>query len=526
MKDSPPIVTAGALGSAAVSVAEARAHVAANADRYVDKLAEAVAIPSVSSDLSFRGHCHRMADLLHGWIESLGGTSEKVVIGFQELEDGTRYDLPPVILASFGVPDRTKPTVLVYGHYDVVAAALDPAEARKSGWLTDPFTLTEVDDKLHGRGTTDNKGPVLAWLWAVETYNTVGKPLPVNLKLCIEGMEASNSECLADLLQREARRGGFLVDCDYLVITNNGWLTRSKPCLTYGLRGLAAFEVDVQAGGASLHSGAFGGCIAEPMTDMVQLLASVTAGGHGDIAIPNCGRSSADPRTEQEESLYRGIQFDLADFKKEAGGVQTLLGGASPKEVLMNRWRYPCLSVHGIEPSNGPTLRTTIPGGVTGRFSIRIVPGQDADVVVSSVKETLEQRFKELRSPNALAIRSEVSRPWLANPKGTLYQAGAAALLRVHGVRADLTREGASIPVVSLLQECIDTETMLLPLGASDDGAHAENEKMNRNHYLNSITVLCTFMEELNVAHANREDAVKPKGGVLSTIKNVWYGLS
>lgn len=502
-----------------ISLAAVRKLVNENAERYIDRLAEAVAVSSVSSDLQMREHCHKMANLMHGWIEDLRGSSEKVLIGFQELEDGTRFDLPPVILATFGTSHRSKPTVLVYGHYDV-----QPAK-KADGWATDPFVLTEFDGRLYGRGCTDNKGPILAWLWAVEMYQTLDESLPVNLKLCLEGMEESRSECLPDLLQREARRGGFLADVDYVVVTDNYCLNGSKPCLTYGLRGIATFEVDVFAGSQTLHSGVYGGCVAEPMTDLVQLLAAVSAGAHRDITLPHCGRDSADPRTEQEESLYRGISFDLTDFQKEAGDVRSLIGGDNIKEVLMNRWRYPSLSIHGIEPYTGPGLKTVIPGAVSGKFSIRLVPGQEPEAVENAVRETLEARFRELKSPNQLTISSSTSRPWLANPKGPLFQAGAAALLRVHGVRPDLTREGGSIPVVGMLQEAIDAEIMLLPLGASDDGAHSENEKIGRSQYLNNVTVLCSLLEEIAAAHANRDDLPKPRGA-LSRIRDIWYGLS
>lgn len=501
------------------SLSDVRKVVSENAEHYIDRLAEAVAIPSVSTNLDMRDHCHKMAERMHEWIQELDGTSEKVMIGFQELEDGTRFNLPPVILATFGRLDRTKPTVMVYGHYDVQPAS------KADGWSTEPFVLTEIDDKLYGRGATDDKGPILAWLWAVDVYRRLDRTLPVNLKLCLEGMEESRSECLSDLLQREARRGGFLADVDYIVVTDNYCLSGSKPCLTYGLRGLASFELDVFAGTQTLHSGVYGGCIAEPMTDLVQLLASVSASGHDDIAVPDCGRSSAEPLTEQEEALYRGITFDLGEFQKEAGGVSALMGGGSVKEVLMNRWRYPSLSIHGIEPYTGPGLKTVIPGAVSGKFSIRLVPGQDPEKVENSVRATLEARFKELKSPNRLTITSSSSRAWLTNPKGTLFQAGASALLKVHGVRPDLTREGGTIPVVGMLQEAIEAEIMLLPLGSSDDGAHSENEKMGKAQYLNGIPVLCTLLEEIATAHARRDDVPKSRGA-LSRIRDIWYGLS
>lgn len=504
-------------------LSDVRKMVSANADVYVSRLAEAVAIQSVSTDLSKRSECFKMADLLHNWIEQLGGTSEKVLVGFQELDDGEKFDLPPVIMAQFGDKSRTKPTVLVYGHYDV-----QPAE-KDDGWSADPFQLTEIDGKLYGRGSTDDKGPILAWLWAIEVFQELKIELPVHLKFCLEGMEESNSECLEDLIDREILRGGFLFDVDYVVVTDNYWITTSKPCLTYGLRGLATFQCEVSAGSQTLHSGVYGGCIAEPMTDVIQLLASVSRGGHGDIAIDDCGKASAHELTAQETELYKGISFDTDKFQREAGDVPSLIGD-NAREVLMNRWRYPSLSIHGIEGGySAPGFKTVIPGSATGKFSIRLVPGQDAEAVEAAVRRTLEERFAQLESPNNLSISSSTTKPWLADPKCPLYQAGASALLKVYGVRPDLTREGGSIPVTGILQEKLGAETMLLPLGASDDGAHSENEKMGRKNYLNGIQVLFSLLLEIERVHNERDELPSGKRrsrGALSRLKDIWYGLS
>lgn len=503
----------------------ARELIATNADEYVRRLAEAVAIPSVSTDLTKRDACFSMADWLHRWIHDLGGSAEKVLVGFQELDDGTKFDLPPVILGEFtdGRGRGSKPTVLVYGHYDV-----QPAE-QDDGWKTEPFKLTEIDGEMYGRGSTDDKGPILGWLWAVELYRKLEIELPVNLKICYEGMEESNSECLEDLLERETKRGGFLTDVDYVVISDNYWLTRDKPCLTYGLRGLATFECEVKSGTQWLHSGVFGGCVAEPMTDLVQLLAAVSAGGHGDIDIPGCGKESSEEVTEDELDLYRGISFDTEKFQKEAGDVKGLIG-EDASDILMNRWRYPALSIHGIEGAySGSGFKTVIAGSCTGKFSIRLVPGQDPKGVEEAVRKVLEARFDEMKSGNELKITSSSSKPWLANPKCPLYQAGASALLKVYGVRPDLTREGGSIPIAGLMQEKLGVETMLLPLGQSDDGAHSANEKMGRKNYLYGVQVLFCLLSEVARVHDEREDDVNPKNrrrGAFGRLRDIWYGLS
>ena len=504
----------------ATSLSEVRSVVAENSDEYIDRLAEAIAITSVSKELDKREKCHLMATKLHEWIEELGGVSEKVLIGFQELEDGTRYDLPPVIMAKFETTSTTKPTLLVYGYYDV-----EPIMDEKL-WDTDPFTLTEDDDgSLIGRGTISNKGPILSWLWCIQTFQQLNRELPVNIKFLFEGMKQSNSECLPDLLSRECRRGAFLSNIDYIVITDNFCLNGSKPCLTYGLRGLAEFEIDVYGGEKNLNSGMFAGTIAEPMTDLIQLLAAISNLGHHDIGVNECGRNSADVRSEAEDALYRGISFDTQRFREDAGNVPALIGGDNVRDVLMNRWRYPALSIHGIEPYTGPGLKTIIPGAVSGKFSIRLVPGQNPEKVELEIRKVLENRFVELKSPNRLTISSSTSKPWLTDPKSTLFTAGAKALLRVHGVRPDLTREGGSIPVVGMLADAIDAEIMLLPLGASDDAAYSENEKFDKRQYLMGVTSLFVLLEEVANAHSRRDDLPPPRSA-FSRLRDIWYGLS
>lgn len=502
---------------------EARKLINANADVYVQRLREAVAIQSVSTDLSKRSACFEMGDMLHKWIEQLGGTSEKVLVGFQELDDGERHDLPPVILGEFKDNQRSKPTVLVYGHYDVQPAS------KEDGWDTDPFSLTEKGGNMFGRGSTDDKGPVLAWLWAVEVFRELEVELPVNLKVCFEGMEESNSECLDDLLEREAKRGGFLWDVDYVVVTDNYWVTKDKPCLTYGLRGIASFECEVRAGSRTLHSGVFGGTIAEPMTDVIQLLAAVSEGGHGEIDIDGCRQTDCSELTEGEKELYKNISFDTEAYREEAGGVGRLRGD-NATEVLMNRWRFPSLSIHGIEGGySAPGFKTVIPGSATGKFSIRLVPGQDPSGVEESVKKVLQDRFDGLKSGNELNITSSASEAWLADPKCALYQAGAAALLKVYGVRPDLTREGGSIPVAGLLQKIVGVETMLLPLGSSDDGAHGENEKMGRKNYICGIHVLFSLLGEIARVHSERDDSPssrEKRRGTFGRLRDIWMGLS
>lgn len=149
--------------------------------------------------------------------------------------EGSKIDLPPIILATYG-NDPKKKTVLVYGHYDVQPALLE------DGWATDPWVLTEdANGRMYGRGSTDDKGPVISWLWVIETHQKLGIEMPVNLKMCFEGMEESGSEGLDQIIFDEADKYFKTVDC--CCISDNYWLGTTKPCLTYGLRGVQTFQL-------------------------------------------------------------------------------------------------------------------------------------------------------------------------------------------------------------------------------------------------------------------------------------------
>jgi nonspecific dipeptidase len=194
---------------------------------YIQRLSDAVSIPSVSAWPDHRHEVIRMVQWTKSLLETLGAQVELADIGEQKLSDGTKLKLPDVILATYG-NDKTKKTVLIYGHLDV-----QPAQV-SDGWDTEPFVLTEKKGKLFGRGSTDDKGPVLSWLNVIEAYQKLNEPFPVNVKFVLESMEEYGSDGLEDLLK--SLKNKFLSDIDYVVISDSYWLGKEKPCLQYGLR--------------------------------------------------------------------------------------------------------------------------------------------------------------------------------------------------------------------------------------------------------------------------------------------------
>ncbi|XP_022524268.1 cytosolic non-specific dipeptidase [Astyanax mexicanus] len=457
-------------------------------DEYVKRLADWVAVQSVSALPEKRGEIKKMMEMAAKDIERLGGTVELVDIGKQKLPGGEEIPLPPIILGRLG-SDPGKKTVCIYGHLDVQPANIE------DGWDTEPFTLVEKDGKLYGRGSTDDKGPVLAWFNVIEAFQKIGQELPINIKFCFEGMEESGSEGLDELVF--SRKDSFFKDVDYVCISDNYWLGKNKPCITYGLRGICYFFIEIECCDKDLHSGVFGGSVHEAMTDLIALMGSLVD-KKGKILVPEIYGDVA-PLTDEEKKLYEKIDFDLVEYAKDVGVCGRLLH-ASKEQILMHRWRYPSLSLHGIEGAfSGGGAKTVIPRKVNGKFSIRLVPDMDPKVVEKQVVSYLEKKFAELESPNKLNVfMGHGAKAWVSDFNHPHYMAGRKAMKTVFGVEPDLTREGGSIPVTLTFQEATGRNVMLLPVGSSDDGAHSQNEKFNRSNYIQGTKMLGAYFHEVS----------------------------
>uniref|UniRef100_A0A0N4WL47 M20_dimer domain-containing protein n=1 Tax=Haemonchus placei TaxID=6290 RepID=A0A0N4WL47_HAEPC len=386
-------------------------------NEFVATLKEAVAIPSVSGDPAHRPDCVKMVM----WAK--------------------------------------KKTVLVYGHLDVQPAA------KEDGWHTNPFELTEVNGKLFGRGSTDDKGPVLAWINAISVLQKKNVEIPVNLKFVFECMEESGSEGLEEALRKH--KDQFLKNVDMTCISDNYWLGKNKPCLTYGLRGLCYYCIEVRCAKQDLHSGTYGGSIPEAMNDL----------------------------TEAERKVYEKIDFNMEGSDIAAHGLLK----STKHEILINRWRNPSLSLHGIEGAfSSPGAKTVIPCKVIGKFSIRIVPNMTPKAVDKLVITHLNSLWAKRHSPNHFNVYPHHSgMPWITDYKHKNFVAGASAMKRVFGVEPDYTREGGSIPITLTFQELTGNNVMLLPIGACDDMAHSQNEKLDRTNYIKGTKTLAAYLLEL-----------------------------
>ena len=383
-------------------------------DKFIQQLREVVAIQSVSSQLpSSLPEIEKMIS----WVETFIRDEIMVMVDNTMKVDVRKVpnpastperQLPSILLAEF-IVDPSLKTVCCYGHLDV-----QPASQDEDGWDTDPWVLTEVNNKLYGRGSTDDKGPALSWLWVIWLYTTKYNLhtktqqkltlLPVNVKLLFEGMEEYGSEGLFELITNESSNSnsnnnnnndrdvdGFLSDVDFFCISDNYWLGRTKPCITYGLRGVAYFEIAIVDGlGKDLHSGVLGGTVHEPLNDLVAIMATLVSPTDGKILIDGI-YDTVRPVTPEEESLYETLDFNLEEYMDENQILCRTLLHQTKKDVLMGRWRYPTLSLHGIEGAfSGPGAKTVIPANVKGKFSLRLVPDQEPAEIDRLVRKHLE----------------------------------------------------------------------------------------------------------------------------------------
>jgi Cys-Gly metallodipeptidase DUG1 len=452
-------------------------------DSFITRLAAAVAIPSVSADPDLRPQVVEMAKFLERELLALGATVEKRPLGKEPSRP--HLELPPVILSRYG-SDPNKRTILVYGHYDVQPAL------KEDGWATDPFVLSVENEtgKMFGRGSTDDKGPVLGWLNAIEAHQKAGIEFPVNLLMCFEGMEEYGSEGLDDLIYEEAKK--FFKDAEAVCISDNYWLGADKPCLTYGLRGVSYYEVAIHGPGQDLHSGVYGGSVTEPMTDLVKLLGTLVD-NRGKILIPGLNELVA-LVNEDEKKLYEGISFEMDDLYAGIGSETSIY--KDKESTLMARWRFPSLSIHGIEGAfSSPGAKTVIPAKVIGKFSVRTVPNMEPEDVDNVVLNHLNFEWEKIRTNNTMrAGLLHAGKWWVSSPKHWNFAAAAKAVESVFKVKPDMTREGGSIPVTLTFEQATGKNILLLPMGSSTDAAHSINEKLDKRNYIEGIKLLGAYL--------------------------------
>ncbi|XP_077553380.1 cytosolic non-specific dipeptidase-like [Haemaphysalis longicornis] len=459
-----------------------------NTDAMVSCLKDLVAIPTVSSDPAHRKDILRLVQLLEQRLKRHGLHVTVDALDDQRLPGGRKAPSPPVLVATTN-PNAGRKTLCVYGHVDVQPAYKD------DGWDTEPFKPVEKDGRLHGRGTSDNKGPLVAWIWALCSYlDTAGRP-PLNLVFLIDSAEGVGSQNLEAYLS-SANRSPYLNNVNYVCISCGVWLGPTKPCLTYALRGMCHFQVEVTCAKRDMHSGIYGGTTAEAMSDLMYLLNGLVD-PEGRIKIPGI-YDDVKPVSAEERKLYENIDFDLEAYRREMGVSR--LPSSDKFDILSRRWRQPSLSIHGVEGAVWSTgEKAVIPGRVIGKFSIQTVPNQSCQKVKQCVDKYLQEQFSKRSSMNQVRVMmTECSDTWVTDPHGVQFRAADAAVKNVYGVSPDKTCSGGSVTSARLLQQYVCRDVMLMTINPAGCGLHSQNEHIRITDLVNGAKLFAAYMHELS----------------------------
>ncbi|KAI6911250.1 glutathione degradosome [Hortaea werneckii] len=385
-------------------------------EKLFEALRRFVSYRTISSSPSRSLDCRRGASYLRSVLKNFGAQTEML-----PTED--RYN--PVILARFrGNPatrDQRK-KILFYGHYDVVAA-----EEGAGKWMNgdgDPFTMEGIDGYCYGRGTSDNKGPIMADVFACAEL-VEAKALEGDVIFLIEGEEECGSRGFEKAVQ-DANAKGLIGDVDWVLVACSYWLDDRVPCLTYGLRGVVQATVQVESGHPDLHSGVDGSRqLDEPLKDLVMLLSTLTGKG-GEVMIPGF-YDPIPPLGSAEKELYRDIVHALVQRNPELGDPETLATS------LMRRWREASLTIHKFQTS-GPDNATIIPRLAKASLSVRLVPNQEAQAVAQALTTFLQGQFAKLHSANNMTVTiNHQAEPWLGDWTNEIFQTLEEAIMDAWG---------------------------------------------------------------------------------------------
>ncbi len=442
-------------------------------EEHLNQLIDLLRIPSVSTLPEHKEDVQRTA---HWLVEHMAS------IGIQEARIMPTAG-HPVVYGQW-MADDERPTVLVYGHYDV--QPVDPVEE----WRSDPFQPQIRGDNLYARGASDDKGQLFVHLKAAEAYLKTAGQLPVNVKYLFEGEEEVGSENLPPFIEEQRA----LLAADVAVISDGAIVGPEVPAITYALRGLTYMEVEVTGPAHDLHSGAFGGAVHNPLEVLAGIISQLKD-ERGRITIPGF-YDRVLPLTEEERAEMRRVPFDEERFRRETGVPRTW--GEEGYSVLEQISARPTLEINGfIGGFTGAGSKTVLPARAMAKISMRLVPEQDPNEIAR-----LFQDYVEKISPDTVQVSIRTmtgAEPALMDRSGPEMQAAALAYEKGFGARPVFSREGGSIPVVSLLSKVLGLSTLMINFGLPDDNLHAPNEKLYLPNFYRGIKTIVYFLDALSV---------------------------
>jgi len=419
-------------------------------ENYLEDFYSFLRFPSVSTDEKFAGKVRDCAEWLSKKLEVVGLESKLVPTAGH-----------PVVWAR-NKHRSNRPTVLVYGHYDVQPP--DPLEL----WDSPPFEPVLKNGYVFARGATDNKGQILSHIIGIQETLQKDGDLPVNVDLVIEGEEEVGSQNLGKFLNdnRDALK------CEVVLVSDTGMIAPRTPTLSYGLRGVAALEIKVTGAKMDLHSGIFGGAVANPAAALARLLATLHD-SNGHIAIQGF-YDDVVPLQEWERDAWKKLPIDPDSEMLEETGAPALFGEAG-FSTLERIWARPTAEINGMGSGyQGPGTKTVLPSHAMAKLTFRLVPNQNGDAIIDLVKKHFQ---KNVPPGVTLEMTSGHSGPWyLTDPHSKFGQAAQRALKKAFNKDTALIREGGSIPIVSDFRKILGVETLLIGLALQDCRAHSPNE--------------------------------------------------
>jgi len=441
-------------------------YVEANKQRFLDELFELLRFPSVSADPKYKGDVLKTADYIAEKLRSAGADQVAVcpTAGY------------PIVYGEKMI-DPSKPTVLVYGHYDVQPP--EPLEL----WHTPPFEPTVREGKVFARGACDDKGQMYMHIKAFELMQAT-EGLPCNIKFMIEGEEEVGSDNLGTFVKENKDK----LAADVVLISDTAMISLEHPSLETGLRGLSYLEVEVTGPNRDLHSGVYGGAVANPATILAQMIASL----HDEdnrVNIPGFYDDVATLSTTEREALNKA-PFDEAAYKTDLG-IDELWGEKGYTTIERTGIR-PTLEVNGIWGGYiGEGAKTVLPSKAHAKISMRLVPNQRSEVIT----KLFQQHFESMAPPT---VKVKVTphhggEPAVTPTDSVAYKAAEQAIQEAFGKAPIPTRGGGSIPIVALFEEELGLKTVLMGFGLDSDNLHSPNEKYDIANYYKGIETIPLF---------------------------------
>lgn len=437
-----------------------------NKERFLDELLQLLRIPSISAKSENKDDMLTCAEAVKQRLMEAGVDRAEIY----------PTEGHPVVYAE-KIIDPSKPTVLVYGHYDVQPA--DPLELWKSG----PFEPVIIDGKIFARGSCDDKGQFYMHVKALEMMNQTNT-LATNIKFCIEGEEEVGSPNLAKFVASNKE----LLKADCILISDTAMLSMENPSIDTGVRGLSYIEVEITAANRDLHSGVYGGAVANPITILAQMIASCHD-ENNHITIPGFYDDVVEA-TAEERKLMAAAPYNEQEYKDDLG-VKELWGekGFTTNERTGIR---PTLELNGIWGGyQGEGAKTVLPGKATAKISARLVPNQSSEKITS----LLLDHFKKI-APSCVSVRAfehHGGEPYMTPIDSAAYKAAAKAVEATFGKAPIPVRGGGSIPICALFEKELGVKIVFMGFGLDSDNLHSPNEKFNLENFYKGIETIPYF---------------------------------